>query len=115
MQFYEFYSDFRSEKSYKGVYVHGLILGNVATTLEDRLQPPRHRLHQGLQVEGVSHAQSPQLSDGGLQLRYGCGSAVLRKLVLHPLPTVLIQLLFLRFRQFWYQLFNFSQEVLARD
>ena len=51
MQFYEFYSDFRSEKSYKGVYVHGLILGNVASTLQDCLQPPRHLLHKGLQEE----------------------------------------------------------------
>ena len=42
----EFYSDFRSEKSYKGVYVHGQTLGGIATTLQDLLQPPRHGIHQ---------------------------------------------------------------------
>ena len=42
----EFYSDFRSEKSYKGVYVHGQTLGGIATTLQDLLQPPRHEIRQ---------------------------------------------------------------------
>ena len=48
MLFLEFYSDFRSEKSYKGVlvYVHGQTLGGIATTLQDLLQPPRHEIRQ---------------------------------------------------------------------
>ena len=40
----EFYSDFRSEKSYKGVYVHGQTLGGIATTLQNLLQPSRYEI-----------------------------------------------------------------------
>ena len=46
MQFRGFYSDFGSEKSYKGANVLGLILGDITTALQDCLKPPRHGFHQ---------------------------------------------------------------------
>ena len=38
MQFHEFYSDFRSEKSWAGVYLYGLILGDISTALQYHIQ-----------------------------------------------------------------------------
>ena len=46
MQFRGFYSDFGSEKSYKGAYELGLILGDITTALQDCLKPPRNGSHQ---------------------------------------------------------------------
>ena len=49
--------------------MHGLILGGIATALQDRLQPPRHRLHQVPQVLGVIHLEGPEPQDFHLQQR----------------------------------------------
>ena len=79
---------FRSEKAKITYWALWLVFGGIATALQDRLQPPRHRLHQVPQVLTVILLEGPEPHDFHLQLRDGCGRTVLQ-LALHPGPAIL--------------------------
>ncbi len=64
---------------------HWQVLGGVALVGNDSLQPPRHGLHQVLQVLAVIHLDAPELGDLPLQLLQVGGLGV-PQLSLHPCP-----------------------------